>query len=98
MITKKEVQHIAKLVRLRLSEAEIKKYQKQLGKILDYVGQLKKVKTKDVKPCSGGTNLVNVFRSDEPTQKDQEETKRLIQVAPQQEKGMIKTKEIFKRI
>lgn len=94
-ISKQEVQHIAKLVRLRLNEAETKKYQKQLGKILDYVGQLKKVKTKDVNPCTGGMNLVNVFRSDEPVSRNKEEAEKLIQAAPQQEKGLIKTKKIF---
>jgi len=45
MITKKEVQHVAKLARLNLSKIEIEKYQKELLKILDYIGKLKKINT-----------------------------------------------------
>ena len=37
MITKKEVEYIAKLARLGLSEAEKEKYSKELSGILDYM-------------------------------------------------------------
>ena len=42
MISKEEVQHIAKLARLELSETEITKMQKDLSAILDYFDLLKK--------------------------------------------------------
>jgi len=54
MITKQEVKYIAELARLKLSEKDLKKYQKDLGNILDYVKQLQELKTKDIIPCSGG--------------------------------------------
>ncbi|MDD4996279.1 MAG: Asp-tRNA(Asn)/Glu-tRNA(Gln) amidotransferase subunit GatC [Patescibacteria group bacterium] len=94
MISKEEVQHIAKLVRLRLSEAEIKKYQKQLGEILDYVSQLKKISTKNIMPFSL-FGLKNIFRLDKPKEKNQEQTRKLVQSAPAQKEGMIKTKGIL---
>ena len=65
MISKEQVKHVAKLTRLKLTEKEINKYQKELGKILDYVGQLQEINTKDISPCSGGIDLKNVFREDE---------------------------------
>jgi aspartyl/glutamyl-tRNA(Asn/Gln) amidotransferase C subunit len=43
MISKEEVQHIAKLARLELTEKEIEKMQKDLTEILDYFNLLKKV-------------------------------------------------------
>jgi len=95
-ISKQEVQHIAGLVRLRLSDAEIEKYRKQLEQILDYVGQLKTVSAADV-PSFSPSRLENVFRSDEPAHTDGEETKRLVQMAPEKEKGLIRTKGIFNK-
>ncbi|HCC59846.1 MAG: hypothetical protein A2402_00455 [Candidatus Staskawiczbacteria bacterium RIFOXYC1_FULL_37_43] len=41
MISKKEVEHIAKLARLELTENEIEKMQKDLSAILDYFDLLK---------------------------------------------------------
>ena len=40
MIKKQQVEHIAKLARLGLSSLEIKQYQKELSKILDYMALL----------------------------------------------------------
>jgi aspartyl/glutamyl-tRNA(Asn/Gln) amidotransferase C subunit len=42
MISKEEVQNIAKLARLELTEKEIEKIQKDLSAILDYFNLLKK--------------------------------------------------------
>ena len=41
MISKEEVEHIAKLARLELTEKEIEKMQKDLSAILDYFDLLK---------------------------------------------------------
>lgn len=43
MITKEEVKHIAKLARIKLTEDEIEKMQKDLSSVLDYFNLLKKV-------------------------------------------------------
>jgi aspartyl/glutamyl-tRNA(Asn/Gln) amidotransferase C subunit len=42
MISKEEVEHIAKLARLELTEGEVGKMQKDLSAILDYFNLLKK--------------------------------------------------------
>ncbi|MFC1727702.1 Asp-tRNA(Asn)/Glu-tRNA(Gln) amidotransferase subunit GatC [Patescibacteria group bacterium] len=64
-LTKDEVTHVAKLAQLELTAAEIQKFQKQLSQILDYIDQLKGLKTEGVKPISQTTGLENVFRLDE---------------------------------
>jgi len=52
-LKKKDVRHIATLARLELSEEEIELYQQQLSDILDHVGALQALDTKDVPPTSG---------------------------------------------
>ena len=97
MISKKEVQHMANLVRLKLTDKEIKKYQKQLGEILDYVGQLKKVNTDNVAPCTGGTDLQNIFREDSAQRIDERLREKLLNNAPLRKGDFIKTRPPLKK-
>lgn len=63
-ISPAQLQHIAKLARLRLSEEEVEKYAKDLGSILAYVDMLKNVDTKGVEPTAQITDRTNVLRDD----------------------------------
>ncbi|MEE9523776.1 MAG: Asp-tRNA(Asn)/Glu-tRNA(Gln) amidotransferase subunit GatC [Thermodesulfovibrionales bacterium] len=63
-ISDEDVSHIASLSRLKLSEEEKVKFQKQLNNILVYVDQLSDVDTEDVDPTSHVLNIENVFRED----------------------------------
>ena len=45
MFTREEVLKIAKLARLELSSEEVERYQKQLGRVLEYVRELQQVPT-----------------------------------------------------
>ncbi len=64
MITIKDVEHVAKLARLELSEEEKEKFSKQLGDILKYVEQMNEVDTTGVEPMSHAIPMVNVMRED----------------------------------
>ena len=64
MLKKSQVRHIANLAQLKLSEKEVKKFQKQLSDILDYIGQLEKLNTGKVEPTNQVTGLENVSRQD----------------------------------
>ena len=64
MITIKDVEHVAKLARLELSEEEKEKFSKQLGDILTYVEHMNKVDTTNVEPMSHAVPIVNVMRED----------------------------------
>lgn len=59
-----DVRHIAKLARLNLSDEEVEKFSKELTTILEYVGKLQEVDTKDVEPTAQVTGLTNAFRED----------------------------------
>ncbi len=64
-LSKKEVEHIAKLSKLKLTEAEKEKFAEQLSSIIEYVEQLNEVNTADVEPTSQVTDLINIYREDE---------------------------------
>ena len=51
-LTRKEVEHIALLARLDLTEEEKKRYQQQLSDILEHVARLQKLDTSDIGTAS----------------------------------------------
>ena len=63
-ISIQDVEHIAKLARLRLTEEEKQRFQKELGKIIEYFDQLKKLNTDGVPPTTHAVPLENVLRED----------------------------------
>ena len=64
-ITKQEVEKVAKLARLELTEVEKAAFTKQLSQILTYVETLKQYDTAGVGPTATVLGQDNVFRSDE---------------------------------
>ena len=60
-----DVRYTAQLARLNLSEAEIAKFQTQLGQVLDYVEKLRAVDVSGVEPTAHAFPVHNVFRADE---------------------------------
>jgi len=91
MVSKKEVYHIAKLARIGLKEEEIEKMQKELSLILDYFKNLSEVDISKVKLTSD--SIFNVTKEDKI--KTEENVSKLIEAAPQKEKGYIKVKSVF---
>ena len=65
MITIKDVEHVAKLARLELTEEEKEKFTKQLGDVLKHVDAMNEVDTSNVEPMSHAIDFVNVMRDDE---------------------------------
>jgi aspartyl-tRNA(Asn)/glutamyl-tRNA(Gln) amidotransferase subunit C len=64
-ITKQEVEKVAKLARLELTEVEKAAYAQQLSQILTHVDTLKKYDTKGVEPTATVLGRVNVWRPDD---------------------------------
>lgn len=64
-ISKQQVEKVAKLARVKLSEEEALKFAVQLDKVFDYMDILNEVDTKDVEPTAQVTGLKNVMREDE---------------------------------
>ena len=64
-LDKKGLEHLAKLARLELDEAEEGKPLSDLQKIVSYVAELQEADTEGILPMNGGTELVNSFRADD---------------------------------
>jgi len=64
MITEAQVEHVAQLARLALSEEEKRRLTEELNAILTYMEQLNEVPTEGVELTAHVLDLVNVFRDD----------------------------------
>ncbi len=64
-LSQKELEHIAGLARLELSEQDVATYTEQLKAILEYVEPLKNLDLSNVEPTIYGVSLENVLRDDE---------------------------------
>ena len=66
MLSKKEIEHIAMLARLSLTEEEKELFGAQLSSILDYMEKLNELDTEHIEPTSHVLSLSNILREDTP--------------------------------
>ncbi len=64
MFTKKELDHLATLARIELSDKEREKFSRELASILDYIEKLKEVDVSTTDPTTHVMQIENVFRQD----------------------------------
>ena len=64
-ISRADVEHVAQLARLALSDAELDSLTTELDGILDYAAEVAALDTADVPPTAHPVPLVNVLRADE---------------------------------
>jgi aspartyl-tRNA(Asn)/glutamyl-tRNA(Gln) amidotransferase subunit C len=64
MLTRADVEKVALLARLQLSDAELETLTGQLAKIIDYVDLLASVDTDAVEPMAHAVEVTNVFAPD----------------------------------
>jgi aspartyl-tRNA(Asn)/glutamyl-tRNA(Gln) amidotransferase subunit C len=87
-----DVEHIARLARLRLTDEEIERLRRQLPVILEAAARVGEVAAKDVPPTSHPVPQSNVLRPDEPRPTlSQEEA---LSTAPDAESGRFKVPRI----
>lgn len=60
-----DIDHVAKLAKLKLSKEEKETFEPQLKEVLGYISQLEKVDTEKVEPIGHITGQMNVTREDE---------------------------------
>ncbi len=97
-ITRKDVDHVAKLARLSLSEEEKNRYTEQLANILTYIEKLSATKTDHVEPTTHVLPLSNVWREDvcEPsTPETLGSTEDILANAPEREGPLFKVKKVI---
>ncbi|HWI51980.1 MAG TPA: Asp-tRNA(Asn)/Glu-tRNA(Gln) amidotransferase subunit GatC [Symbiobacteriaceae bacterium] len=91
-LTRSQVEHVARLARLALTEAEKEMYLTQLSRILDHVESMNRLDTSHVPPTYQAVALQNVLRGDEPHQSLDRE--KLLSQAPDHEAGCFKVPKI----
>jgi len=91
-LTRSQVEHVARLARLGLTEAEKQLYTEQLTRILEHVESLDRLDTTDVPPTYHAVALQNVLREDKPHQSLDRE--KVLSQAPEAEAGCFKVPKI----
>ena len=94
-ITKKEIEHIADLARIKLSVAEESKMADELSSILDYVNKLNEISTENIEPTAQVTGLENIFREDKTGAVPRAETEKLLNQFPHKNDGYLKVRPVF---
>jgi len=64
-LSRHEVEHIAELAKLDLTDEEVDRYQSQISTILGYVEMLMELDTQDVQPMAHVLPVSNVMRDDQ---------------------------------
>jgi aspartyl-tRNA(Asn)/glutamyl-tRNA(Gln) amidotransferase subunit C len=64
MISRPDIEKVALLARLELTDAELSAMTTELAQIVGYVDQLAEVNTEGVEPMAHAIRLSNVFRED----------------------------------
>ncbi|TSC53164.1 MAG: aspartyl-tRNA(Asn)/glutamyl-tRNA (Gln) amidotransferase subunit C [Parcubacteria group bacterium LiPW_39] len=91
-----DVNHIAKLARLGLTEEEKDRFAKDMTNILDFVKKLEEVDVVNTEPTAQVTGLENVTRPDQTSHRETEETRRQILAnTPETKDNYIKVKAVF---
>ena len=92
-LSRQEVEHLALLARLGLSEDEVERMREQLSSILENFEILQQVDTSDVPPTAQSIALQTVLRDDEvaPSLPVEE----VLRNAPNQEEGHFKVRAVL---
>ena len=88
-----DIEYVGRLARIRLTQQEKERFNKDLAEILAYVEKLNQLDTEKVEPTSHVLPIQNVFRNDEvlpslPVEK-------VIANAPQKEEHLFKVPKII---
>ena len=92
-ISLKEVEHIAQLAHIELTEDEKRLFTKQLNEILEYFRKIDEADTEGVPPTYHVLDLVNVYRDDEVGESLSQ--KEALSNAPKKERGFFKAPRII---
>lgn len=88
-----DIEKVAKLARLELSEDEKETFGNQLEQILTYMEQLNRLDTTGVEPTSHAIPIHNVFREDETRPSFSQEE--VLSIGPDEEGGYFKVPRII---
>ena len=94
-ISKQEVERIAQLARLGLTDKEISQATQNLSGVLEHFSKIQEIDTSDTPTSDDVTGLTNITRADKTTKEALCSTSVLLDNAPESHKGQIKAKAVF---
>ena len=94
-ISKDQVRHLATLARIKFTNEELEKMQKELNSILDPIKMLQDIDTNGVAPTSYSGGVISVMREDQVSSSFP--AKDMIANAPSTEGNYIKIKEVLEQ-
>ncbi|MEI6040599.1 MAG: Asp-tRNA(Asn)/Glu-tRNA(Gln) amidotransferase subunit GatC [Candidatus Berkelbacteria bacterium] len=92
-ISNADVEHVARLARLKLTDEEKNKFTHELGEVLNYIDEINETDTAQIEAVSQISGLSSITRSDDVTNSSNRE--KLLINAPAQHDGAIKVKQVF---
>ena len=72
-VKKSEIAYISSLSKLKMEDAEMENYTRQISEILEMIQQLEKVDTHDIEPMAHPLNMKQRLRLDLVTEKNRRE-------------------------
>lgn len=84
-ISREEVEHVARLARLDLTEEELERFRSQLSAVLERAQRIQSLELDDVPPTAHPVELRNVLRPDEVVAP--QATADVLRASPAQEDG-----------
>lgn len=100
MLTDKDIEHIASLARIALTDTEREKFKKDLSSVLDYITVLNACRTEGIEPLIQVTGLTNAMRADEyrgDFPMTDQLFEHLVGQAPMREGRFVKVKTVLKK-
>ena len=97
MISKTEIEKLAELARIEVTDAEIEDLQKDLERILSYANELNRAEIGAVEPLSHVTGAHTVLRTDSEGCAVEGEPAALLEAAPDVANGYVVAPYIWKR-
>ena len=92
-ITKKDIERVAKLARMALSEEEKEKFTREMASILGYVAKLEVINAKKFDLDAGPSGPVNQLRVDESEDSGIQEA--ILSAAPKRKQRFFEVKGVF---
>ena len=89
----KQIEQIASLSRIKLTEDEKDIFREQLTDILGYIEKLNELDTDDVQPMAYATSIKNVFREDQ--QKSSFPRQEILELSPSSANGFFKVPKVL---
>ena len=94
-ISSDEVEHIAELAKIDLTDKEKEKLSDELSDVLGYIEHLNEVDTSKIEPVSQVTGIINSLREDVADSCDEDVRKKMIENFPEEQDGYIKVKQVM---